>query len=373
MKKILIITQSLSVDDGLGRYSMGLIKHLKKSYKLIILTSKLGSFREGYVEDKNIEYHKIPCMNKFFNVFYNFLYSWKLQRFFREVDFIHSFFDFPYCLLPFWNPFFKKPVFITAHGTYSVLPFDNLKTRFFMRRAYEKAERIFCISKFTEKEILKRVSLKNTIVINNGIEYEKFANFYPRNTKNISQGGIILTVGVLKPRKGYHVSIPAITEVKKKYPQLKYYIVGGKPPDIYLKMVKDYGIEDNVVFFENISDEELIKLYYQCDLFLLTSVVINNNEFEGFGLVYLEAGACGKPVIGAFGSGAEDAIINEETGILVPQNDIQKTAEAILKLLDNPKLAEKMGENGKKRAQEMDWESQVKKYIQIYENTFSVG
>jgi len=53
---------------------------------------------------------------------------------------------------------------------------------------------------------------------------------------------------------------------------------------------------------------------------------------------------------------------------LVPQNDIHKTAEAILKLLDNFELAKKMGENGEKRAQEMDWENVVKKYIEIYES-----
>ena len=73
-------------------------------------------------------------------------------------------------------------------------------------------------------------------------------------------------------------------------------------------------------------------------------------------------------MVGVYGSGAEDAIVDNETGILVPQNDIKKTAGAILKLLDNPELAKKMGENGKKFAQKMDWDNVVKKYIEIYES-----
>ncbi len=157
-----------------------------------------------------------------------------------------------------------------------------------------------------------------------------------------------------------------MAEVKKKYKDVKYYIVGGRPPEIYLDLVKKYNLEENVRFFENISDEELIKLYYEADIFLLTPIVINNNDFEGFGLVYLEAGACGKPAVGTFNCGAEDAIIDGVTGLLVFQNDIKKTAEAALKLLDNPKLAKKLGENGKIRAKEMSWENVAKRYIKEY-------
>ncbi|MFH1997677.1 MAG: glycosyltransferase family 4 protein, partial [Patescibacteria group bacterium] len=92
----------------------------------------------------------------------------------------------------------------------------------------------------------------------------------------------------------------------------------------------------------------------------------NNNDFEGFGLVYLEAGACGKPVIGTYDCGAEDAIINNVTGFLVSQNNIKETTNIILRLLDKPGLAQKLGKNGKKRAKEMDWNNVIKEYIREY-------
>ncbi len=357
MKKLLIITKTLSVNDGQGRYSLELIKQLKKVYQLVV-------FYYNKPENKSeaVNYHKLN----------NLFFSLALLREFRTADLVHCFSDYPYCLLPFWPWFLlKKPVFITVHGTYGVEPLDRAQGGFLLKRAYKKAKKVICISKFTQKQILKRVKLDNTIVINNGVDFGKFQkNNILRKPKSEK---VVLSVGALKPRKGYHISIPAVAEVKKKYPKLKYYIVGGRPPELYLEMVKECGLENNVVFFENISDEKLIDLYYESDVFLLPSVTENDNDFEGFGLVYLEAGACGKPVIGTYGCGAEDAIIDGETGILVPQNDIKKTAEAILKLLDNPELAEKFGKNGKERAQQMSWENQVKKYIDIYENTLSFG
>ena len=136
-------------------------------------------------------------------------------------------------------------------------------------------------------------------------------------------------MGALKPRKGYEVSIPAIAGVKKRYKDIKYYIVGGSPPKLYLDLVKKYNLEKNVEFSENLPDDELIKIYYQADIFLLTPVTFNDNDFEGFGLVYLEAGACEKPVIGTYDCGAEDAIIDNITGLLIPQKDIKKTTEAM--------------------------------------------
>jgi phosphatidylinositol alpha-1,6-mannosyltransferase len=375
MKKLLIITKNLSLSDGLGRYSVGLIETMRKIYKLIIFSSDLSGAEEKYLKDKNIEYHKISPVKRFFNLPYNFLYSCKLLKFFYRADFIHSFSDYPQCLLPFWWPFLKKDIFVTIHGTYGILPLNNFVSRFFLKRVYRKSRKIFCVSSFTEKEILKRIKLENTVVINNGVDYEKFSR--NKLTKSLIKEDkdekIILGVGVLKYRKGYHISIPAINEVRKKYSCLKYYIIGNQGDGAYFNLLKDlvkkYNLDGNVIFLEKISEEELINFYYRADLFLLSSVYIKD-AFEGFGQVYLEASACGKPVIGTYGCGAEDAIVDGETGFLVPQNDIKKTAEAVLRLLDNPDLAKKMGESGKERAKQMSWDSMAKKYINVYKNIF---
>lgn len=373
MKTLLLITKTLNLNDSLGISSRDIIDRLKKRFNLIVFSSDLGVAKQRYILDHNIIFRKMPSAKFFNNFFLRFLYSLTLLRVIKKVHLVHFLSDFPYCAIPAFNPFFKRPFIITAHGTYAVAPLENgFLERASLINAYRKAKKIFCISGFTQQEILKRIKLTNTVIVNNGVDYNKFQ----RAIFNISnsQGPNIIGVGVLKQRKGYHISIPAIVEVKKQYPDIKYYIVGNQSDRKYFLNLKDIiqknNIEKNIVFLENVSENDLIQMYYNTNLFVLTSINVNNN-FEGFGLVYLEAGACGKPVIGAFGSGAEDAIINGETGILVPQNDIQKTSEAILKLLDNKELAQKMGENGKNFAEKMNWDNVIEKYIKIYENSLS--
>lgn len=77
-------------------------------------------------------------------------------------------------------------------------------------------------------------------------------------------------------------------------------------------------------------------------------------------------------VIWTFNCGTEDVIIDGVTGLFIPQNDIKKTAEAILKLLNNLSLAKKLGENGRKRARQMNWDNVAKKYIKVYEGFISI-
>jgi phosphatidylinositol alpha-1,6-mannosyltransferase len=77
---------------------------------------------------------------------------------------------------------------------------------------------------------------------------------------------------------------------------------------------------------------------------------------EGFGIVYLEAGACGKPVIGGSGGGASEAVEDGVTGLLVNPSDVDEIANAVARVLKNEKLARRLGENGRKKAmQQPDW------------------
>ena len=357
--KICFLNENLDTRAGVGRFGIEIINNVLQQEKneVVVFTEK----NSGYKLEKAILF-KSYLLRNFLNIFINAI---KIRKYIKDCDIVHALDGYPYGVIAaLANIGLNKKLIISGIGTYSVLPLDEPIKRNLMKWAYKKADKVLCISRFTEKQILKRVNLENTTVINPGVDYDKFQKENTLTEKGNEK--IILSVGALKPRKGYHVSIPAIAEVNKKYPQIKYYIVGGKPPEIYLKMVEENNLRDNVVFFENVSDEKLIDLYYQSDIFLLPSVTENENDFEGFGLVYLEAGACGKPVIGAYGSGAEDAIIDGETGILVPQNDIKKTTDVILRLLDNSNLAQKMGENGKKRTQQMSWENVSKKYLKEY-------
>ena len=118
------------------------------------------------------------------------------------------------------------------------------------------------------------------------------------------------------------------------------------------------GVEDRVVFIGYVPDEDLPKYYALCDLFILPSKELKaDGEVEGFGIAFLEANACGKPVIGGRSGGIEDAIIDGKTGYLVnpdKKDEIIKTAVQILK---QPRLAKSLGEKGRMRIEEeLSWE-----------------
>jgi len=365
MIKICFLTNELSFKHGWGRYSIDLIKALTvRGYKSLVFTDKISQGNDL----REVESYKLLSSQRSDLIKPIFIWKdyFKIKKIAQDCQVIHS-------LIEAYTPLAallakNKPLFITAHGTYVPLLFDKLLVGWLTKKSFKKANKVFCVSKFTQKEILKKIDLKNTLVINNGVDYNKWQadkNILPLKEK------MILGVGALKPRKGYHVSIPAIVIAKKKYPNLKYYLVGDQSNKNYFNQLKElvrkHNLENNVVFLEKISDDDLVKLYYQTDLFLLTSINIDQN-FEGFGLVYLEANACGKPVIGTYGCGAEEAIIDGFNGLLVPQNDIEKTSQAILKILDNPILARKLGRNGCQRALEMDWSNVVNQYIQVYKS-----
>ena len=134
----------------------------------------------------------------------------------------------------------------------------------------------------------------------------------------------------------------------------------------YLTQYREYAreekIDHRVVFTGYVPEEELIELYSACDLVVLPSYT----RAEGFGMVLLEAQACGTPVIGSNVGGISCAIKDGETGLLVPPKDTQRLSRAITDLLEDDALMRKMGLEGMKRVRdEFTWEKSTQTYYSI--------
>ena len=110
-------------------------------------------------------------------------------------------------------------------------------------------------------------------------------------------------------------------------------------------LAEENGVDRHVHFLSGLSYEQLASCYGHCEIFALPS------KGEGFGLVYLEAMACGKPVIGGAHGGAPEVIDDAKTGYLVPHGDTMQLTTAIETLLDNPALAQEMGRRGKDKVE----------------------
>src|SRR3989344_168408 len=284
---------------------------------------------------------------------------WDNRKLLKNCDIIHAIDGKPCAIVAaLANIVLRKKLVITAIGTYSVAPLYNWHSAPLLSWAYKKANAITAISKYTKSRILEKLPLLNITVITPGIDYNKF-----HLERNSYQEPYILSVGPMKHRKGYHISIPAFAIAQKTLLQLKYKIV-AKRQDIGI------SIPEGVEFLEHVSDEELKKLYREAKLFILTSVN-HRNHFEGFGLVFLEAAAAGLPVIGTLGNGIEDAVDNGRNGLLVPQNDISATAEAITKILSDVELGNTFSHNSYQWAQKHSLDIAAKQYVEMYLKNFN--
>src|SRR5699024_5712292 len=136
------------------------------------------------------------------------------------------------------------------------------------------------------------------------------------------------------------------------YPDSRYIIVGSGALGVELeKIAADLGILHAVIFAGRIPYDVLINYYNACDVFVMPSKTMHP-DVEGFGIVFLEANACGKQVVGRCSGGSPSAIVNGETGILVKEDDHRSLSEAILRLFSDEGLSRIMGGKGRRRVQE---------------------
>ncbi len=173
---------------------------------------------------------------------------------------------------------------------------------------------------------------------------------------------LLLSVARLVEWKGQDVVLRALPEIRRQVPDVVYMIIGDGPYRAELeRLVGRLGMAEHVVFAGFVAESELPSYYRAANL-----VAVPSREFrdglpvEGFGIVYVEAGACGVPVIGGEGGGTADSIVDGETGYRVDPNDPAAVSEAVIRLLVDPQLAERMGRAGRERAVErFDWAIQA--------------
>jgi phosphatidylinositol alpha-1,6-mannosyltransferase len=180
----------------------------------------------------------------------------------------------------------------------------------------------------------------------------------------------LLSVGDIKPRKGQLVSLQAFAQLKDKYPQVGYRIIGNFfPANSYYKQMEDYISEhglDNVELTGTVSGSRLHEHFRHAAVFVLTPQQ-DGLSFEGFGLVYLEAGAFGLPVVATRSGGVADAVLDGKTGFLVDPQDVDAISLAIAHLLSDPDLARRMGQANREWAETLTWERNASLYFQAYQ------
>ncbi len=278
------------------------------------------------------------------------------------------------------------PALIFAHGE-EITPWlpglDRASSRRMTSRikgrcvwhAYRGAARIIANSRFT-RDLLARGGLpkKRIRIVHPGTDPERFRPGLPDGGTAARLGledkRVLLTVGRVTWRKGQDTVVRALPTILETVPDTVYAVAGTGPmEDDLRRLARECGVGDHVRLLGEVSDEDLLGLYHLADVFVMAGRVSEGTrDVEGFGIVFLEAGACGVPVIAGQAGGVGDAVVNGQTGLRVDGRDPDAVAEACRRLLTDAGLARRMGEAGRRRAvEEFSWDRVAEQARQVLE------
>jgi len=275
-------------------------------------------------------------------------------------------------LLQFFHAFRPGRLVLTFHGS-EILKFARSPfRRSLMRRLIRHASRISTLSNYTQELLLKHFpEAADKMLLTPGALRSGFvlvparaadAAGEPSSAAALAPADrakkiIVLTVGRLHPRKGQLITLQALQllppEVRAR---LEYWIVGSQSKESYKQRLQAAAAESDLTvrFFGDLPDDELSQVYDSADIFAMTSVT-HGDSIEGFGLVYLEAAAHGLPVVAHDVGGVSEAVLDGETGLLVPPRRPAQLAAAFEKLIHDPSLRRKLGGAGREWASRNCW------------------
>lgn len=260
-------------------------------------------------------------------------------------------------LLQFFHAFRPRRLVLTFHGSEILRFARNPFRRWLGRRLIRRADRISTLSSYTRELLLRHFpEASDKTFLTPGAVRSEFV-LVPEGAKR-SDKVVVLTVGRLHPRKGQLHTLRALQALPPEVrSRLEYWLVSGRSKGRYealLRAEAERCPELAVRFLGNLPDDELTRVYDSADIFALTSVQ-HGQSIEGFGLVYLEAAAHGLPIVAHDVGGVSEAVLDGRTGLLVPPDRPAQLAAAFEKLIHDPSLRRRLGEEGRRSATRNCW------------------
>lgn len=261
------------------------------------------------------------------------------------------------------------PYYIFTHGT-EIFELQNAssgKIRY-MHKIFTHAQKVVVTTDYMKNYLISIGVLDNKILkISPGIDHSYFK---PQNSINsrkiisklishdLTNYNIILSLGRLVERKGHDMVLKSLSKVLERFPKTKYIIAGDGPHrEKLIQLTKKLNLEKYVIFTGSINNQNIVDYYNACDFFIMPSRILQHKkDVEGFGIVYLEASACEKPVIAGRSGGVSEAVVNGKTGLLINPKNQDEISNAMLKLMTDSYYAQRLGENGRNRViNNFDW------------------
>jgi phosphatidylinositol alpha-1,6-mannosyltransferase len=245
-----------------------------------------------------------------------------------------------------------------AHGLEVTRSMPRLKRQWLIR-TLSRCYSIVAVSAFTRDSLVNRFHLdpSGILVLPNGVDSDRFRSGLDaseiRRRHGLDGKRIILTLARVVERKGHDQVIRAMPRILEVIPTAMYLIAGpeqGSFSDRLRDLAEKLGVGPAVVFAGSLSLSDVPLYYNACDVYVMPSrELAKAGDTEGFGITFLEANACGKPVVGGRSGGVADALEDGVTGSLVDPSDPEEVAYQLIRLLSDADLAQRMGRAGRER------------------------
>lgn len=267
------------------------------------------------------------------------------------------------------------PYLSFVHGEEIPIVAGSRELSWLARRVLTGAAAIIANSDNTRRELLKRwPDIAGKVnVVTPGVDIDKFcpaaADAHVRQRLGWTARRVVLTAGRLQTRKGHDMLIRALPAIRRAVPDVLYAIVGaGEGRSILESLVDECGVRDAVRFHGSLADSDLIHCYQQCDMAALPNREVNG-DFEGFGMVLVEAQACGRPVLAGMSGGTAETLRDGETGCLVDCTRPDPLAAAVIKMLGEPQRLQQMGAAARQWAvEQFDWRNLARRAQRVFDN-----
>ena len=365
---ILILTQCFpSRIGGIENLMFNLSYFLGKSNKVIVLADQHNFIKDTIFDNK---FKKNFLVRRFSGIKY-----FRKRNKLKELKNILKYQDVKVIISDSWKSLEipmqkmqnkKLPSICLVHGNELII--KNNKHHQRIKNTLKNVNIIVSNSQYT-KNLLKKISteLNNIEIIYPGVS--SFENIKEERLKIADGKPTLLTLARLEKRKGHQNILLAISKIKSQYPNIRYIIAGDGEEKSKLKFLTNkLGIAKNVIFVGSVSDSQKKYILNKTDLMIMPTIDQTNNlSIEGFGIAYIEAALFGIPSIASNIGGAKEAVIHNETGIIL--DDLNDLENSIRELITNKDKRELFGQNAKKRANhELHWNNQVKKYLNLISN-----
>lgn len=324
-----------------------------------LVGSGLSVIREGERLPDWKYQRALAFMNKYFQI------SEQLKE--SPPETLHCGDLFPQALAGYWlNRSRNIPYLVFVHGD-EIAQTQGRRLQPHVRNViYRNANAVIAANTYAYNQLHKILCNEHRLhLLTPGVDQNEF---YPGPSSqelldqwDLAPGPVLLTVARLVPRKGHEIVLRSLPLLVKEFPMLRYLIVGNGPERAHLmELVKQLGLEENVHFVGDISHHNLGDYYRAADIFVMMNRTEPGGDIESFGMVFIEAGASAKPVIGGRSGGTSESVLHGETGFLCDPNDREEITRTLLLLLHSPELRQRMGASGLARARnEFDWESRA--------------